>query len=126
MTTHAAPTAHEETVHGAGHAHPGDAQYIYVALFLAAMTAIEVALYYIDIGGATIPTLIVLMIVKFAVVALWFMHLRFDSLLFRRLFVGGLILAILVYLAFLTAMQVFGDDTTSEHPALRAPAVRTA
>ena len=119
MSTH----AHEETVHGAGHAHPGDALYIYVALFLAVMTAIEVALYYVDIGGATIPTLIVLMVIKFGAVAGWFMHLKFDSRLFRRLFVSGLVLAILVYLAFLSAMQFFGDDTVSEDQS--APVVST-
>src|SRR3712207_8648598 len=35
---------------------------------------------------------------KFAIVAGWFMHLRFDSNLFTRLFVAGLVLAILVYI----------------------------
>ena len=121
MTTHAAPTAHEETVHGAGHAHPSDGRYILIALFLAVMTAIEVGLYYVDIGDALIPTLMVLMVVKFWTVAAYFMHLRFDSRVFRRMFAAGLILAILVYLALLTAMQLFGDDTTSEHPALGPP-----
>jgi cytochrome c oxidase subunit IV len=126
MTTHAAPTAHEETVHGAGHAHPGDAQYMLVALFLAVMTAIEVGLYYIDMSNSImIPTLVVLMIVKFGTVAAWFMHLRFDSRLFRRVFVGGLILAILVYLAFLTAMQLWGDNTTYEKQSLPAAALVT-
>ena len=126
MTTHAAPTAHEETVHGAGHVHPSDGRYILIALFLAVMTAIEVGLYYFEIGDATIPTLIVLMVVKFWTVAAYFMHLRFDSRMFRRMFVSGLILAILVYLAFLTAMQLFGDDTTSEHPAQGPPAAAAA
>jgi hypothetical protein len=42
------------------------------------------------------------------------MHLRFDSRLFRRMFLAGLVLAACVYLAFLTSMQYFGDDTTSE------------
>ena len=125
MTTHAAPTAHEETVHGTGHAHPGDAQYMLVALFLAVLTAIEVGLYYVDMSNnVLIPILVVLMVVKFGTVVAWFMHLRFDSRLFRRLFVGGLVLAILVYLAFLTAMQLWGDNTTEEPQAL-APAVAT-
>ena len=122
MTT----TAHEETVHGAGHAHPGDAQYMLVALFLAVLTAIEVALYYIDMSNSImIPALVVLMTVKFGTVVAWFMHLRFDSRLFRRLFVSGLILAILVYMAFLTAMQLWGDNTTAEKQSAPAPAVAT-
>ena len=44
------------------------------------------------------------------------MHLKFDTRLFTRLFLAGLILAVAVYLIMLTAMQFFGDDTTSELP----------
>jgi cytochrome c oxidase subunit 4 len=84
-----------------------------VALILAVITAGEVGLYYIDIGGALIPTLMVMMVAKFAIVAGYFMHLKFDSLLFRRFFIAGLVLAVSVYLAVLSAMQYFGDDTTS-------------
>lgn len=115
MTAAAAPTAHEETVHGAGHQHPGDLEYVKVAIFLAIVTGAEVAMSYIDVATAIyVPVLLVMMAVKFSVVALWFMHLRFDSTMFRRLFVAGLILATLVYVAFLVSMQYFGDDTTSE------------
>jgi cytochrome c oxidase subunit 4 len=115
MTAAAAPTAHEETVHGTGHEHPSDLQYVWVAIFLAVVTGAEVAMSYIDVSNAIyIPVLLVMMIVKFSVVVLWFMHLRFDSRLFRRLFVAGIVLAACVYLAFLTSMQYFGDDTTSE------------
>ena len=113
----AAPTAHEETVHGAGHEHPSDWLYIKVAIFLAVMTAIEVALFYVeeDLGASvTIPVLLALMVVKFFVVAGWFMHLKFDSRLFTRMFVSGLVLAVVVYLIALFSMQFFGDDTTSE------------
>jgi cytochrome c oxidase subunit 4 len=47
------------------------------------------------------------MVVKFAMVAGWFMHLRFDSNLFTRMFVSGLLLAVLVYLGMLTMFQFF-------------------
>jgi len=40
-------------------------------------------------------------------VALYFMHLRFDSKLFRRLFVTGIILAIAVYLVALSSLHVW-------------------
>jgi len=108
-------TAHEETVHGAGHKHPTDANYMLIALILAIITAGEVSLYYIDVGTAMIPTLLVMMVLKFGIVVSYFMHLKFDSLLFRRLFVSGLVLAVAVYLAVMTSMQLFGDDTTSIH-----------
>jgi cytochrome c oxidase subunit 4 len=114
MTAAAAPTAHEETVHGTGHQHPSDLQYVWVAIFLAVVTGAEVAMSYIDVTNAVyIPVLLVMMIVKFSVVVLWFMHLRFDSRLFRRLFLSGIVLAVGVYMAFLLSMQYFGDDTTS-------------
>jgi cytochrome c oxidase subunit 4 len=114
MSAAAAPTAHEDTVHGAGHAHPGDAKYVQIAIILAAITAAEVATYYVDLGVALIPVLLVMMVVKFGIVAGFFMHLKFDTPLFRRLFVAGIVLAVGVYMAFLAAMQYFGNDTTSE------------
>jgi hypothetical protein len=35
------------------------------------------------------------------------MHLRFDSLIFRRLFVTGLALAVVVYVVALSTLRVF-------------------
>src|SRR5581483_8562081 len=83
------------------HAHPGPAEYVRVAVILAIITAVEVAAYYVTSLPRSVFTalLFVMMILKFAMVVLWFMHLRFDSRLFRRLFVTGIILAILVYTA---------------------------
>jgi cytochrome c oxidase subunit 4 len=115
----AAPTAGHE----AGHAHPSDRNYVGIAAILAVITGVEVAMSYANVSQAIfIPALIVMMIAKFGIVAAWFMHLRFDNKLFRRLFIAGIVLAVAVYMAFLTAMQMWGDDTTSEHPALGAPA----
>ena len=114
--------AHEETVHGAGHKHPTDGNYMLIALILAIITAGEVSLYYIDVGTAMIPTLLVMMVLKFGIVVSYFMHLKFDSLIFRRLFLAGLLLAVAVYLAVMTAMQLFGDDTTSIHQTGKTPA----
>ena len=99
---------HEAVVEEATeHAHPGDAEYVKIALILALLTALEVSTYFIDFGVLMVPTLIVLMVVKFAMVALWFMHLRFDSRLFRRVFVFGLGLAVTVYIAALATFQYF-------------------
>jgi cytochrome c oxidase subunit 4 len=115
MTATAGTHSHEETVHGAGRAHPGDRTYVLVALILALVTAAEVVTFYVEdtLGRLMVPVLLVMMLFKFAVVALWFMHLRFDSIMFRRFFVTGIILATLVYMAAMVSMQVFGDDTTS-------------
>jgi cytochrome c oxidase subunit IV len=86
------------TAHAAEHAHPGPIEYIKVALVLAVLTAIEVGIYYLK-GARSIlvPALILLSVGKFAMVGLFFMHLRFDTHLFRRLFILGIILALTVY-----------------------------
>jgi cytochrome c oxidase subunit 4 len=87
-------------------AHPGPRQYVSVAVVLAIATALEVGLYYLDLPHALFATLLLFFaVVKFSLVALWFMHLRFDSRIFRRLFVTGIILAMAVYLIVLT---IFG------------------
>jgi hypothetical protein len=43
-------------------------------------------------------------------VAGWFMHLRFDSNLFTRMFVSGIVLAASVYLAMLATFQFFSSN----------------
>jgi cytochrome c oxidase subunit 4 len=86
--------------------HPGPRQYVQIAVVLAVVTLLEVLAYYVERGtlGFTIPRLalifllIVLMVIKFALVALWFMHLRFDSPIYMRLFLSGLVLAASVFL----------------------------
>ena len=76
------------------HMHPSDWKYVQIAIILAVLTAAEVATYYIDTGPLEIPILITLMVVKFVLVAMWFMHLKFDSPLFTRTFVAGLAMAV--------------------------------
>jgi cytochrome c oxidase subunit 4 len=44
--------------------------------------------------------------VKFGMVAAYFMHLKFDGLLLRRLFVTGIILAFSVFTIALVTMDV--------------------
>ena len=95
---------------GSDEHYPDEWQYIKVALVLFGITALEVAVYYISgLKDVLIPILLTMAIVKFALVALYFMHLRFDSKLFRRLFVTGIILAIAVYTIALTSLHVFSD-----------------
>jgi cytochrome c oxidase subunit 4 len=80
-----------------GH-HPTPRQYVFIAVVLAVITAAEVAIYYVEaIEGLLVPMLIAFAFLKFFLVVSWFMHLRFDSKLFRRLFVTGLVLAGVVF-----------------------------
>lgn len=96
------------TTHEEQHAHPTEVFYIKIALILAVVTLIEVGLYYTDFGIAVTNTmLLVLAAIKFVMVAAYFMHLRFDSRILRRLFVSGFVLAVLVYIAYLLTLGVF-------------------
>ena len=93
----------------AGH-HPGPREYIRIAIILGVITAAEVAIYYIE--GAKdflIPILFFFSFVKFTLVVLWFMHLRFDSRTYARFFVMGLAGAVTLFLIVLLIFQVFSS-----------------
>jgi cytochrome c oxidase subunit IV len=110
-----AVSAQQPTVHTGEHAHPSDLQYVFIALGLAFITGAEVALpYATDVEGPVLVLMLVLMVVKFAAVAMFFMHLRFDNVIFRRFFVTGIVLAASVYVVVAISMQFFGDDTTMQ------------
>ena len=102
---------HADHSHEAEHAHehPSEWVYIKVALFLAVLTAIEVALSYVEVGGekGTVGLLLGLAGVKFFTVVMYFMHLKFDHPWFRRLFATGFVLAIFCYIAYLATLDVF-------------------
>jgi cytochrome c oxidase subunit 4 len=73
--------------------HPAATEYVKVGLILAVITAVEVAVYYADaLGDTLLPILLVLSALKFVLVALWFMHLRFDNKLLTVLFSTGMAL----------------------------------
>ncbi len=90
------------------HAHPSELEYIKVAIFLAVVTAAEVGVYYVEqLEDFLVPILLGFAVIKFVMVVLWFMHLRFDSRIFRRLFTIGILLALFCYLIVLTTFHVW-------------------
>ncbi len=102
---HDSDASHEAEEHGA---HPTDAQYVRIALILAVVTGVEVGLYYTKFSRTTTNlALMVLAAIKFVMVAAYFMHLKFDSKLLRRLFITGFVLAVGCYVAYLMTLGVF-------------------
>lgn len=101
---------HTETHEGSHERpHPSPKEYILIATVLAIVTGIEVAIFYLPaLESILVPALLILSAIKFALVVLWFMHLRFDSPLFRRLFIAGLVLALSLFLIVLLIFGVFG------------------
>jgi cytochrome c oxidase subunit 4 len=88
--------------------HPSDSQYVKVAIVLAVVTIAEVAVYYVgSLQRLLVPLLLSMSLVKFFLVAMWFMHLKFDSKLFRRLFVLGIVIAVSVFGVVLVSFGVF-------------------
>ena len=104
--TPAAGAAHTAS-HGA-HAHPTWKQYKWVALILFVITIVEVWVYYIPSFVASrlfVPSLLIMSAVKFAIVVMFYMHLKYDSRLFRALFTGPLIIAVITIISL---MFLFG------------------
>lgn len=103
-------TTSQSDIHGSARhgVHPGPAEYIKIAVALAVITALEVTVYYVSaLQGILVPLLLFLSVVKFSLVALFFMHLKFDSRLFSAMFVVGILLAVMVFVVVLTMLRVF-------------------
>ncbi len=123
---HAQPkssTAHgsaaDAAPHGdeAGQHHPTWSIYWKVATVLTIITVVEVYCYYLKPFVASpyfVPTLLILSAAKFAIVVMFYMHLKYDAKLFRFLFTGPLILAMLTMMALLL---LFGKVATPKEPA---------
>jgi cytochrome c oxidase subunit IV len=97
------------------HDHPTPGTYAKIGLVLFVLTALEVGLYeftYGDHAGTLgheiqpffIPLLLLLSAVKFALVAMYYMHLKNDSKLFSGVFVFPLTIAAIVILAMVALM----------------------
>ena len=84
-----------------------NAGYVRIAVILAAITALEVATYYVDFGALFLPSLLIMMAVKFYIVVSFFMHLRYENKLFSWVFYAGLFLAMIVYGIFLATFHFF-------------------
>lgn len=86
--------------------HPSALEYAQIGLILGVITAAEVALYYIDMDHSLLVAILMVMsLVKFSMVVMWFMHLKFDNRLFSTLFVGGMLLTLSI---FIVAMSTIG------------------
>jgi cytochrome c oxidase subunit IV len=108
MTSHSPAQEHVR-----GHPTPGT--YAKIGLVLFILTALEVGLYEFTFGDHAgplgheiqpffIPLLLALSAVKFALVAMFYMHLRDDSRLFSGVFVFPLTIAAIVIVAMIALM----------------------
>ena len=109
MDAHVTAAADQE------HAHPRAAVYAKVGLVLFVLTALEVGLYEITYGEHAgslssaikpffVPMLLLLSAAKFALVGMFYMHLKQDSKLFTGIFVFPLIIATIIIVSLMILM----------------------
>ena len=80
---------------GPAHVGAGPRTYLVVAGFLLAITVMEVWIFYVPaLARVLVPILLILSTLKFALVAMFYMHLRFDHPWFSYVFIGPLLIAI--------------------------------
>ncbi len=100
---HPAPVSGGRTVR-----HPSPKEYIRIALILGVVTSGEVAVYYVEsVRSLLIPLLFLFAAIKFTLVVLWFMHLRFDSRTYARFFMMGLAGAVTLFIIVLLTFSAF-------------------
>jgi cytochrome c oxidase subunit IV len=115
MDAHASPTTTAADAHDQDH--PSAGVYVKIGLVLFVLTALEVGLYEFTYGehaGAAgqalqpffVPLLLALSAAKFALVAMYYMHLKQDHRLFSGVFVFPLIIATVVIVA-LIVLQAY-------------------
>ena len=88
--------------------HAGVGTYVKVAVILTLVTALEFAVLYIRaLTPILVPLLLVMSAGKFALVVLFFMHLRYESRVLTFLFTGPLVIAIGIVIALTTLTGAF-------------------
>ena len=106
----AAPARNTTAAHAVDH--PTVGTYVKVAVVLGVVTALEVAVVFVrQLAPIIVPLLLGMAIAKFALVAMFFMHLRYDNKLLTTVFVGPLIIAVGLGVALMSlagAFLVFG------------------
>ncbi len=78
--------------------HPSPRVYVGIFILLSIVTAVEVAIYYLNMPDwMLVAGLMVFAVIKFFYVARYFMHLKFDERVFRMLFITGIVTALFVF-----------------------------
>jgi cytochrome c oxidase subunit 4 len=93
-------------------AQPSTATYLIVAAFLAALTVMEVSAFYIRaVKPVLLPLLLALSAGKFALIVLFYMHLRFDRWPYSAIFLFQLFFAAAVIVSLSLLFATFYGST---------------
>lgn len=95
-------------------AHPSTAVYVIVAGFLIVLTVMELTVFYVpSLGPVLVPVLLILAAAKFALVAMFYMHLKYDGSMLSAFFVFPLFIATVLLAAMLMLFAYL-----SRHPGI--------
>jgi cytochrome c oxidase subunit 4 len=87
-------------------AHPTPKTYWIIAFTLAAVTAVEIAVAYVEQLSDFFPVILIsLGAVKFGIVVAFFMHLKFEKPLMKNLFLVGVFGAIVLFVVVLATFR---------------------
>ena len=106
--------------------HPTFKQYVLIAIILFAITIVEFLIVVPQSfkgSSAVVAPLIILSAIKFGIVIMFYMHLKFDSRMFSLMFLGGLALGFAVVLA---VLGLFGSFTPTSRDFAEANAAAFA
>ncbi|MCZ6627999.1 MAG: cytochrome C oxidase subunit IV family protein [SAR324 cluster bacterium] len=79
--------------HAADKAHPGPKTYALIAAILCIITLLEFGAFYTEaLQGILVPLLVVMSVIKFSLVAMFYMHLKFDHPVLTKVLIGGVAL----------------------------------
>jgi cytochrome c oxidase subunit IV len=94
--------------------HPSDRTYLKVGSLLFILTAVEIALYFIEDALESewslyllIASLIILSSIKFVLVVMYYMHLKWDDRIFTWFFLAGMFVAAAIILAMMAMYRYY-------------------
>lgn len=88
-------------------AHPGPKEYILIGVILCILTAAEVAVYFVEaLAPVLFHILVVLSTVKFILVVMYYMHLKFDNKLFTGVFMVPFSIAIFMVVSLVFLFRI--------------------
>lgn len=96
-------------------AHVGNSVYLIVGAFLIILTGMEITVAYIPaLRPVLVPVLLILAAAKFALIAMFFMHLKYEKWVLNTMFLfpltiaAGALLALLGLFAYVNHHTAFG------------------
>jgi cytochrome c oxidase subunit IV len=94
--------------------HPADRTYLKVGALLFILTAVEIALYFVEDALESewslyllIASLIILSSIKFVLVVMYYMHLKWDDRMFTWFFLSGMFVAAAIILAMMAMYRYY-------------------